>query len=310
MKISVFGEILWDVFDKEKAIGGAPFNFAAHAVKMGAQVNFISAIGEDELGREALLECSKLNIPTNSLAIVDKETGYCKVTLIDGTPDYNLVMDVAYDNIPLPGGDECADKSEGTCSGQSFMRKESDEFIPDVFYFGTLAQRASVSRDTLKKLINREKAANPELEVFFDINIRQYYYCDELIDESLKASTILKISREEIDVLNIDGTPEEICPVLMDKYPNLKLIIVTLDKDGAFAMERGGKVTYAPKPCCNVVSTVGAGDSFSAGFLVNYFNTGDIEDSLVKASALAGFVCEKVEAIPDYPKELLKKLNA
>ena len=54
MTLTVFGEILWDIFGDEKKIGGAPFNFGAHAAKLGAEARVVSAVGDDELGREAI----------------------------------------------------------------------------------------------------------------------------------------------------------------------------------------------------------------------------------------------------------------
>ena len=48
-----FGEILWDVFEEEKHIGGAPLNFAAHFSKQGGKAYMLSAVGKDELGKVA-----------------------------------------------------------------------------------------------------------------------------------------------------------------------------------------------------------------------------------------------------------------
>lgn len=283
MKLTVFGEILWDLFENEKKIGGAPFNFGAHCAKLGYDIDVVSAVGDDELGLLAVNEAEKLNVKTDNILIVPFKTGRCIVTLNNGTPSYNLVKDVAYDNIPLP------DKS---C------------FEADAFYFGTLAQRSEVSQNTLKELLKGKYR-----EVFFDINIRQNYYSDEMIDISLKATTIFKISREEIGVLKIHGTNEEICRKLKEKYPQLKLIIVTLDCDGAFVYDTiNDKFYYSKKPDCKVVSTVGAGDSFSACFLSNYLKNKNIEECLNRASLLSEFVVTQLEAIPDYPEYLQEKI--
>ncbi len=283
MKITVFGEILWDIFGDERKIGGAPFNLAAHASKLGADVDFISAVGEDENGREALAECRRLGLDPANVAVIDKPTGYCMVTLKDGTPDYDLVMDTAYDNIPVP----------------------SETKDTDVFCFGTLAQRNGVSRRTLKKLLDLYRGK----EIFLDVNIRQHYYTAEILDDSLKAATILKISREEAGVFGIPGTPEEICGELLDRYPGIKLIIMTLDSDGAFIFPRGGSIIYSSKPCCRVVSTVGAGDSFSAGFIICFMRGEPLDVCIEKAVKLSGFVCEHTGAIPEYDKDITVLFN-
>ena len=55
MRIISIGEILWDVYENEEFIGGAPFNFSVHANRLGHEVYFISAVGKDTRGDSALL---------------------------------------------------------------------------------------------------------------------------------------------------------------------------------------------------------------------------------------------------------------
>jgi hypothetical protein len=283
MKLAVFGEILWDVFEKETRIGGAPFNFAAHSAKLGADVTLISAVGNDALGDQAIVQAQNAGIHTHAIARTAYPTGRCQVTLENGAPSYALIEDVAYDHIPVP--------ESALCQG-------------DAFYFGTLAQRGAVSAAALRELLK-----NNYRERFFDINIRQNYYSPESIDLSLRAATIFKVSREELGVCNLPGTPEEICRETAKKYPNLKLILVTLDKDGAFAFDCAcGKSCFAPQPKAKAISTVGAGDSFSAGFLVNYLSGKSMEECLSRATALSDFVVTQLGAVPEYPPELYKRI--
>ena len=49
-----------------------------------------------------------------------------------------------------------------------------------------------------------------------------------------------------------------------------------------------------------VVSTVGAGDSFSAAFIHQHMNGMDVPFSLAYATRLAAFVVSKPEAVPEY----------
>ena len=56
------GEILWDMLPTGKKIGGAPVNFVYHASRLGAEGYAISAVGNDELGREILEELDKNHI--------------------------------------------------------------------------------------------------------------------------------------------------------------------------------------------------------------------------------------------------------
>ena len=286
VKIAVFGEILWDIFGEEKTIGGAPFNFAAHASRLGAEVGLVSAVGSDELGEMAVSAAEGFGVDTEHIARVDAPTGYCRVTLSDGKPSYELVRGVAYDMIPEPDA----------------------KITADAFYFGTLAARSSVSESTLSSLLDGDYR-----EIFFDINIRQSYYTDALINASLSRATIFKLSREEMSAVSeprhatlADARSyEDVCRSIAERYANLRLIILTLDCDGALVYETAtGIIHRSPKPTSPAVSTVGAGDSFSACFLVNYLRGAGIGASLSRATALSDYVVTQLGAVPEYPENL------
>ena len=101
MKMLSFGEILWDVYPSSKAIGGASLNLAAHAALLGNDAYLATAIGDDELGKEALEVARKLKINDKFIfTLSDKETGAVIVTLNEkGIPSYEIKDNVAYDFI-------------------------------------------------------------------------------------------------------------------------------------------------------------------------------------------------------------------
>ena len=121
MKVLSFGEIIWDVYPDEKHLGGAPLNFAAHFVKQGGEAYMLSALGDDELGNEALNKLSLWKVNAEYVSVLSgKDTGKCLVTLDkQGVPTYNIVRDSAYDYI------DCSSVFDGF----------------DVLYFCTLALR-------------------------------------------------------------------------------------------------------------------------------------------------------------------------
>lgn len=56
------GELLWDMLPSGKKAGGAPINFVYHASCLGAEGYAISAVGDDELGKEIVDELDKNHI--------------------------------------------------------------------------------------------------------------------------------------------------------------------------------------------------------------------------------------------------------
>lgn len=294
--VVVFGEVLWDVFGDERKIGGAPFNFAAHLAQLGQETAFVSAVGDDELGQAARQAAAAYGMQTTYLNTAAQPTGVCQVTLRpDGTPQYALVEDVAYDHIVL------------TAAQTAALRERP---LP-LLYFGTLAQRGEESRKTLRRLAETGSFA----EVFCDINIRPPFFSAEVLRDSLRLSTILKISREEYAVLEqlglvaVAGGEEpyahRLCRALAEQYPRLRQILVTLDKDGALLYDKAADtVLYSERPRSKLVSAVGAGDSFSAAFVYNRLRGASPADCLNRATILSDYVVTQLGAVPSYPPAL------
>ena len=50
--VLTMGELLWDMLPDGKKPGGAPANFVYHAAQNGVKATAVTAVGDDELGRE------------------------------------------------------------------------------------------------------------------------------------------------------------------------------------------------------------------------------------------------------------------
>lgn len=278
-----FGEILFDVFPDKATLGGAPLNVAGHLTKLGLNGAILSAVGNDELGKRALNEIEALGLSTDMIATLDYETGKAIITLNGKNAEYEFNDPCAWDNIPL---------------------KALPENVT-LIYYGTLAQRGN-SKNTLKELLNSVQSQHR----FFDVNIRKHFYSDEIIKEGVENATILKLNDEEVDIvldaLKIEMRGYRGLEELFKEY-NLDLILLTKGKEGTMCY----KNKWYRVPCApvEVVDTVGAGDSLSAGFLASYIKTGDLEKSLLFGSHIADYVVTKRGAIPEYDDNLVQYLK-
>lgn len=273
------GEILWDVFPERKVLGGAPANFAYHASQFGFNGYIVSAIGEDLLGKEILsgMEDKGLNY---LIETTDYPTGTVEVTLNKaGVPQYEILENVAWDNIPFTARTENLAKNTQTVC------------------FGSLAQRSAVSRETIRKFL----ALMPEDSLkIFDINLRLNYYTKEIIEESLQMANAMKINDEEVikvaALFGWDGDEQEICKKLLGEY-NLDILILTKGTDGSFVFTPT-ITSYQPTPKVHVADTVGAGDSFTATFVAAYLHGERIEDAHQLAVEVSAYVCLQHGAMP------------
>lgn len=274
------GEILWDMLPSGKSLGGAPANFAYHSACLGAEAWTVSAIGDDPLGHEILdvLKTKKLHA---LLAMSSRPTGIVQVELnAGGVPTYNIMENVAWDNIPFTSEMEAlAARTDAVC-------------------FGSLVQRMN-SRDSVRKFI--EATPTSALKVF-DINLRQHYYCQDVIEASLRMSDILKINDEEIrivaDLLSLDGDDEQVCRKLIDTY-SLRLVILTKGAQGSVVVT-SDEVFSQPAGKVQVIDTVGAGDSFTAAFVHAYLQGLPITQAQKLANDTAAIVCSHKGAMPKY----------
>lgn len=278
MKLLSFGEILWDLYPNEKYIGGAPFNFAAHFAKHQEQVYMLSCLGMDELGDEAIVRLKELGVSTDYVSrSAVKQTGRCLVTLDkNAVPSYDLISDVAYDHIPCD--------------------HIKEEF--DALYFGTLALRRKENLAALAGLL-KEKSFR---EIFVDVNIRPPFYCEQTVTFAIGHATLLKISDEELpiiaELLSIKND-KAFAKTLKQKYPNLKIILITCGSKGSYCYD-GNREYFCQAQKVRVASTVGAGDSFSASFLYQFTQKKDLQFCLEYATKVAGYVVSQYEAVPDF----------
>ncbi len=282
------GEILWDVFPKGKVMGGAPANFVYHASQFGLEGYAVSAIGNDMLGLEIIesLQEKELNY------LIEKTpfpTGTVHVTLDSmGTPKYEITEHVAWDNIPF------------TTEMEALSRRTK------TVCFGTLAQRSKVSRNTINRFLDTMPT---DAYKVFDINLRQHFYTRELIEYSLLRCNILKINDDELSIVGqlfnwIDKTELQMSRMLLENY-ELEMVVLTKGAVGSYVITKT-ETSYKKTPLIVVADTVGAGDSFTASFIVSLLNGKSIEEAHQFAVEVSAFVCTQHGAMPLLPDELIQ----
>ena len=284
--IAGLGEALWDCLPEGRKIGGAPANFAYHASQFGFEAYAVSAVGNDALGDETI-EALQRNGLRLVMPRVDFPTGQVQVTLDeDGVAAYDIREGSAWDNIPFtPEIEQLAGQCRAVC-------------------FGSLAQRSEVSRHTIYRFLD---STPRDCMRVFDINLRQNFYSKEVIQESLRRSSVLKINDEELVIIGrMFGYPgldiENKCWLILGKY-NLDMLILTCGVNGSYVFSRGA-MSYLETPRVEVADTVGAGDSFTGAFVASLLAGRTIPEAHRTAVGISAYVCTQNGAMPAVPREL------
>jgi fructokinase len=275
------GEILWDLLPAGRQLGGAPTNFAYHTNAQGFPAVVISAVGADALGRDICEQVAAWGMPTEFLTVLPScPTGTVTVALDEkGVPEYEIHTGVAWDQIPWTA-------SLGTLAPT--LR---------AVCFGTLSQRSSESRATIQRFV---AATAPECLRVCDINLRQQFYSDELLRESLMLANVLKLNHEELPIIavraGLTGTPTELLAQLCEKF-DLRLVALTQGSQGSVLVTPEATSEF-PGLSVEVIDTIGAGDAFTAALVAGLLR-GDALDTINEAAnQTAARVCQHAGAIP------------
>jgi fructokinase len=288
--ILALGEVLWDIFPDGPLFGGAPANFACACAGLGmpyARALLASAVGNDKLGDEARQRLVQHGVDVSHVATSPHLTGQVLINLDPaGRASYRFLESTAWDHVPLtPALLDAAKKADG-------------------IHFGTLGQRADVSRATIRSLV---EATTPQCLRILDINLRAPHWSKEVVLESLALANVLKLNDEELpalaSVLGLSGTENEILATLQARY-QLRLVALTRGENGSMLLGPRGERNEQPSAKVKVVDTVGAGDAFTAAVALGLSHGHKLDRIHPWASEVAGFVCTQPGATPGFPAHL------
>jgi fructokinase len=278
------GEILWDILPSGRYLGGAPANFAYYARSLGAEGVIVSAVGDDEPGRD-MLEMLRLHGMRRDYISVIAAVPTGRVTAVldaEGVPEFTIHDQIAWDVLPAtPESSALAARA-------------------DAVYFGTLAQRSRVSRETIRAFLDGTK---PECLRVFDVNLRQRFYGPEVVRDLLARSRVLKLNKEELRtiaaMLNLSGMERDILARLLDLFP-LDIIALTRGFRGSWLFSRSAESIH-PGFVVEVADTVGAGDAFTAALVMGLLEKKNLDEINERANRVAASVCSRRGAWPGRP---------
>ncbi len=276
--------------------GGAPCNVLAMLNKLGYRTAFIGKVGEDIFGRQLRGVLNSIGIDTTGLAVDPKI--HTTLAFVEKKPD----GDRDFSFYREPGADMMLREDE-----------VSEELIKDtrIFHFGTLSLTHEENSKATKKAVRT--ATEYGVTISFDPNLREPLWNSlqdawKAFDYGLRHCDILKISDNEILWFTGKEDYDEALAYLRDHY-GIKLILLTLGKEGSRAVCGNYDVTVPGFVQANTVDTTGAGDTFMGSSLsyllehdLNTLTEEDLKEMLTFANAAASIVTTRKGALLSMPE--------
>lgn len=258
-KVLVIGEALVDIVHSidgqvKNIPGGSPANTAVAMARLGLNSFMKARTSKDKYGQ----------IINNYL--LDSKVNLEHVTLVDD-PSTLIHAYIQQDG---------SAKYEANLSGAAdfgWTKEELEKNISSDFQFIHLASLTSYVEPGATHVENWFKNLKDSTDFIlsFDPNIRHPLDGQPEIEVRNRAKRlasyahIVKASDEDLKWLEPNKSVEEIANDFIDS--GTKLVVVTLGKNGAFAVTQSKRLIKISAPLVTVFDTIGAGDTFSAALL-------------------------------------------
>ena len=267
------------------AYGGKGANQAVAAARLGAKVNFIGCIGNDDIGRAMRNAFALDGINTNPIITVNNEmTGIAMIQVSDSGE--NSIVISAGANAYLDESQVEDSKQEIIDSDYLLMQLETP--LPGII------QAAELAKENGTKVILNPAPAQT------------------LPDELLKNLDIITPNETEAEILTgIRVTDEQsaVKSATVFHAKGIETVLITLGSKGVYVSQQG-KGEIVPGFRVQAVDTTAAGDTFNGAFVTALLEDKPLAQAIRFAHAAAALSVTKKGAQPSIPtrKETLEFL--
>jgi fructokinase len=259
--------------------GGSVSNFLAPLAKYGRKTALLTKVGNDALGRRLAATVREAGIDDRGVIITDDAF----TTLAFVTRDAAGEREFSFAR--KPGADTLLTMDDIDLSMIDETR---------VLHFGSVCMTNEPARSTHYQVV--EYARKKGKLITYDPNLREPLWAS-LEDAKVQMkwgfrhADVVKISDNEVEFL-FGASPEKGAEILMDEY-GVKLVFVTLGKDGAYFRNAKASGRVPGLTDIRVVDTTGAGDIFGGSAVCGLLEAGKKPEELDgdELRRIARFAC-------------------
>jgi fructokinase len=275
--VLVIGEALVDVVHGinggiKNIPGGSPANTAVALARLGTKTYMKARTSHDQFGEEIRNYLTNQNVNLDYSLVVDSPSSVINAVIQkDGSAKYEANLKGAADY------------------GWTF--EELNQVIdPDIqiVQLGSLTSYVEPGATNVEKWFNQLRQSNKHL-LTFDPNIRHPLDGENEVDVRNRAkklaslSHVVKASDEDLNWIFSNNNPQDSAIKIIES--GASLVIVTLGKKGAFAVNKKLEIVEVTANEIAVIDTIGAGDTFAAALITQLLEKSWItENALEKLS--------------------------
>ncbi|WP_316670574.1 carbohydrate kinase [uncultured Propionibacterium sp.] len=298
MHVVVCGEALIDLIPDNSVPGttqsslwqahsaGGPLNTAVALARLGLPAQFLGRLGGDGFGAQLRSHLAVNDVGLDLAVQTESEPTSLAIVSVDSTGQATYTFHL-----------------RGTANfnwaPQEFPELGADDWL----HTGSLMAVVEPGRSALLDYLSTTPAG-----LSFDLNVRPTVQPDrrlygELLDPFLKVlgerGGVVRASDEDLHWLDPSSgsSARRIAADLAATY-GLELVVVTTGGEGAFAVGANREPVSVPGLPTAVADTVGAGDTFTAGFLKVWLEEKNLVGAMRSGCAAASIVCSRIGANP------------
>ncbi len=273
------GETVGDAVFSQ-ALGGKGANQALAAARSGANVSFVSVVGDDDYGRNARASFAAEGIDVTHMTTSEEPTGTALI-FVDRQAENCIGV--------APGANAACDVTTIERTRELFHRAR------------VVLLQLEIPLESVRTVLNLPIAARTILNAapMLDLNRDDVANLDTLV---VNQTELVQLAER----FSIDGQAdgavcqEDACEMLHEA--GVTNIVVTLGEKGVFLSVQGEQRSF-PGFSVDAVDTTGAGDTFCGALAARLASQTNLEEAVTYAQAAAALACTELGAQSAIPEK-------